>query len=150
MGYETQTDDDKKQKWRKWDHVALGVRNPLMKDIGVNVRMEEDFPAQFRTEEEAPKITGDAQPEPKTVSMTPAQLQQVVDAAVIKALAAHDKEETAAETPVPADEVEKAPIEPEKARPDPVPEVVLPASAPKSKDGDMEGIEITEDGWWKF
>lgn len=148
VGYETTTDDNKTQKWRKWDHIALGVRNPLIKDVGVNVRMEEDFPKQFRIEEEDTKITGDATPEPKTVSLTPAQLQEIVDTAVIKALAAQDKKETA-ETEV-SDEEEKAPEEPETARPDPVPEMVLPASAPNKSKDEMEGIEITPDGWWKF
>lgn len=149
VGYETQTDEKKRQKWRKWDHIALGVRNPLMKDVGVNVRMEEDFPEGFRIEEEALEISGEKKKmeEPKTVNLTPAQLTEVIDTAVEKAL---EKKEEALEEEVPEEkkEEEKAPEQAEDALPEPEPEMVLPASAPSRKK--MDGIQVTEDGWWKF
>jgi len=147
-GYETGTDEQKRQKWRKWDHIALGVPNPLIDDVGVNVRMEEQLPEGFRCEEE-PVISGEKTEqteEPKTVSLTPAQLAQVIDTAVEKALT--KQAETPTEEEPSEDDTEKAPEQAEDALPEPEPEMVLPASAPKSKK--TGGIEITEDGWWKF
>lgn len=146
-GYETRTDEQNRQKWRKWDHIALGVLNPLIDNVGVNVRMEEQMPEGFRCEEE-PVITGEEEKteKPKTLNLTPAQLQTVIDTAVEKALA--KKEETPTEEEPSEEVTEKAPEEAEVALPEPEPEMVLPASAPSRKK--MSGIEITEDGWWKF
>lgn len=147
-GYETSTDEQKRQKWRKWDHIALGVPRPLIEGVGINMRTEEDLPEGFRCEEE-PVISGEkdkTEEKPKTLSLTPAQLQTVIDTAVEKALA--KKEEIPAEED-PSEEVkEKAPEEAEVALPEPEPEMVLPASAPSRKK--MSGIEVTEDGWWAF
>ena len=144
-GYQTTTDDNKVQRWRKWDHIALGVPNPSIPDVGIGVRMESELPDGFRTEE-TPVIMGeDKKDKPETVSLTPEQLAQVIDTAVEKALA---KVVPPVVETIKEDETEKAPVEVEQARPDPVPEVVLPASAPKKSD--MDGIEVTDDGIWLF
>ena len=52
-GYEVGKVENGHQVGRKWDHLALGVDNPMHPDVGVNVRVEEEFPENFRTEQEA-------------------------------------------------------------------------------------------------
>lgn len=149
VGYETETDDHNVQRWRKWDHIALGVKNPAIEGVGVNFRAEEDYPERFRTEEAEimaeKEEPAEARPE-QTVTMTKAELQTLIDEAVTKAVAARPEVTEEAE-PETTTETETAPEAEEETRPDPVPEVVLPASAPSKKKDD--GIEKVGD-WWKF
>jgi len=47
-------------KPRQWDHIAIDEKNP-MQDIGIegSVRMESNFPDDFRIESETPEISGE-------------------------------------------------------------------------------------------
>lgn len=155
QGYDTEVNDHKEQVWRKWDHIALGIPNPLIPDIGVNVRMESKFPNSFRSESSAEISAKDdekkqppAEQTEHKLELTPAQLQAVIDRAVQQALDSRlePPQEEAQEEPVEQQKTEKAPVAKE-TRPAPVPEVVLPASAPSSSKKDK--IEEV-DGWWKL
>ena len=147
-GYQVGKVEDGIQIGRKWDHLALNVTSPMFEDVGVNVRMESEFPENFRVEE-TPVIPGDEPKEEKPAAMpTAEQIQDIVDKAVTAALEAQKPVEV--ESPKEEEPVEEAPQEEEvvEARPDPVPKEVLPASAPAPKSKD--GPEVLDDGWWKL
>jgi hypothetical protein len=146
-GYQIGEVVDGVQIGRKWDHLALNVTDPLHDDVGVNIRMESEFPDNFRTEE-TPEIPGEEKKEQEpTPAAAPAITEDQVKGWITDAMAAVVASQKPKEQE--PQEPEKTPEEEvEEAKPDPVPKEVLPASAP-SKD-DMEGIEVQDDGWWKL
>jgi hypothetical protein len=144
-GYQVGKVEDGIQIGRKWDHLALNVQNPKQEGIGVNVRMEAELPENFRVEE-TPEISGKEAP----AETPPAPTKEDVQAWVAEAVAEAVAKALEAQKPAEPERSEEEPVtapeeEVKEARPEPIPETVLPASAPSKKD------EIKEvDGWWEL
>ncbi|MHA2243266.1 MAG: hypothetical protein ACXACE_16845 [Candidatus Thorarchaeota archaeon] len=128
---------------RKWDHLALNVTDPLHDDVGVNVRMESEFPDNFRLEE-TPEIPGEKKEEPAPAA--PAITEEQVKGWITDAMAAVLAAQKPAEPEKPEEPEEAPQAEVAEVKPDPVPEVELPASAPSKKSDDIE----MEGDWMKL
>ena len=84
-GYEIGDVVEGAQRGRRYDHLAIDVQNPMHGDIGVNVRMESEFPDNFRIEqesqigEEEPEVKETVTTAPTSVTFTDEQFKQLLE-----------------------------------------------------------------------
>jgi len=139
-------------KPRQWDHIAIDETNP-MQDIGIekgSVRMESNFPDDFRIESETPEISGEPKEgslPPKAEPYDPVNFGRMIGKleAEVESLRRELAESKATQTPIPAapERTEEKAAEPEKTTtPDPPkPKTTVPVGAASKKDApDEDGM----------
>lgn len=139
-------------KPRQWDHIAIDENNP-MQNIGIegSVRMESNFPEDFRIESETPEISGepnnkeDSLP-PKAVPYDPVNFGRMIGKleAEVESLRRELAESKATkQEPAAPERTEIKAAEPEETTtPDPPkPKTTVPVGSASKKDGpDEDGI----------
>lgn len=149
-GYKVPKKWEGQYKPRQWDHIAIDEENP-MQDIGIegSVRMESNFPDDFRIESESPEISGEKKEgslpaktepyDPVALGITIGKMQAQIDSLKEQLAEREVKQEPAA----PERTEESVAVETEEATtPDPPKaKTTIPKGAAQKKDApDDDGV----------